>query len=149
MKNKISLSSIYVISVLLISSFFTNTIFAQSTDAPEFEYVAEDNRIVLDTIFLDWINDVELEIEFINEGDKPLIVQSVTGCCGTQITDWTRKPLMSGQKGTISVEFSVPPRPHKISRTIKTISNDPDGVKTLHIVGIVVEPKEKGTIELR
>jgi len=123
--------------------------FAQPGNGPKFEYIAEDNRMVLDTIYLDWIEDVQLDVEFVNNGDKPLIVQNVSGCCGTQIPDWTKKPILPGEKGTIMVEFRVPPRPHKISRTVKAITNDPDGAKILHIEGIVTEPKEEGTITLQ
>jgi hypothetical protein len=123
--------------------------FAQPGNGPTFEFIAEDNRLVLDTIYLDWIEDIQLEVEFLNKGDKPLIVQNVTGCCGTQITGWTQKPILPGEKGIINVEFRVPPHPHKISRSVSAVTNDPDGTKTLHIVGIVTEPKEEGTIDLQ
>jgi hypothetical protein len=141
----------FVSAALLFAIFFNfnHKTFAQSGNGPKFEYIAEDNRMVLDTIYLDWIEDVQLDVEFVNKGDKPLIVQNVTGCCGTQIPDWTKKPILPGEKGTITVEFRVPPRPHKISRTVRAITNDPDGAKILHIEGIVTEPKEEGTITLQ
>jgi len=125
-----------------------NKVSAQPGNGPKFEFIAEDNRMVLDTIYLDWIEDVQLDVEFVNNGDKPLIVQNVSGCCGTQIPDWTKKPILPGERGTITVEFRIPPRPHKISRTVRAITNDPDGAKILHIEGIVAEPKEEGTIQL-
>ncbi|MFO7829663.1 MAG: DUF1573 domain-containing protein [Bacteroidales bacterium] len=141
----------FVFAALILATIciLNHKTFAQSGSVPKFEYKAEDNRMVLDTIYLDWIDDVQLDVEFVNKGDKPLIVQNVTGCCGTQIPDWTKKPILPGEKGTITVEFRVPPRPHKISRTVRAITNDPDGAKLLHIEGIVAEPKEEGTITLQ
>lgn len=138
----------YLALILMVDGISNNISFAQSDNGPKFEFLANDNRMLLDTIYLDWIEDIQLDIEFVNKGDKPLVVQNVTGCCGTQITDWTKKPLLSGEKGTITIEFRVPPRPHKISRTVRAETNDPDGAKTLHIIGVVAEPKEEGTIQL-
>ncbi|MFP4023771.1 MAG: DUF1573 domain-containing protein [Thiohalospira sp.] len=138
----------YLALIFMIAGISNNISFAQSDNGPKFEFLAENNRMYLDTIYLDWIEDVTLDIEFVNKGDKPLVVQKVTGCCGTQITDWTKKPLLPGETGTIKLEFRVPPRPHKISRTVRAVTNDPGGAKTLHIIGVVAEPKEEGTIQL-
>ncbi|MDD2279440.1 MAG: DUF1573 domain-containing protein, partial [Bacteroidales bacterium] len=68
-----------------------------------------------------------IEIEFYNDGVQPLILNQVTGCCGTRINDWTRKPIAPGQKGTIKVWFRVSPQPHRISRTITVQSNAING----------------------
>ncbi|MGM0573783.1 MAG: DUF1573 domain-containing protein [Bacteroidota bacterium] len=120
----------------------------QTANGPRLEFKAENNRVQLDTMYLSQMNDeVKLEIEFENKGNKPLIVNKVNGCCGTRITDWTKKPLRPGESGTIQVQFRVPPRPHQISRTVKAVSNDPDGVKTLYIKGLVKE-QDDGSLNL-
>ena len=121
---------------------------AFTSNGPKFEYKAKNNRIQLDTMYLGTMDDeVTIEIEFKNTGNQPLIVNKVTGCCGTQIKDWTKQPLQPGKEGTIHVHFRVKPNPHQISRTVKVISNDPEGVKTLKIKGIVKE-KDDGSIKL-
>lgn len=121
---------------------------ALTTNGPKFEYKAKNNRIQLDTMYLGTMDDeVKLEIKFENTGNAPLIVRKVDGCCGTRITGWTQRPLRPGEKGTIKVQFRVEPRPHKISRTVKATTNDPGGVKKLHIKGIVTE-KDDGSIKL-
>ncbi|MFO7970872.1 MAG: DUF1573 domain-containing protein, partial [Desulfobacterales bacterium] len=133
---------------LFVIGLTHNEIRAQSSNGPKFEFKAENNRIQLDTMYLNNMNDeVKLEIEFENKGNKPLIVNKVNGCCGTRITEWTKKPLRSGESGTIQVQFRVPPRPHQISRTVKAVTNDPDGEKTLRIKGIVAE-EDDGSINL-
>ena len=121
---------------------------AFTSNGPKFEYKAKNNRIQLDTMYLGTMDDeVTIEIEFKNTGNQPLIVNKVTGCCGTQIKGWTKQPLQPGKEGTIKVHFRVKPNPHKISRTVKAISNDPGGAKTLRIKGIVKE-KDDGSIKL-
>ena len=145
---KFTTSLSILLAGLFLIGFIHNESRAQSSDGPNFEFKAENNRIQLDTMYLNNMNDeVKLEIEFKNKGNKPLIVNKVNGCCGTRITDWTKKPLRPGKKGTIKVQFRVPPRPHQISRTVKAFSNDPAGVKTLNIRGIIKEQND-GSINL-
>lgn len=136
-------SGILIIGLVIIC-LTNNNINAQSDKGPKFEYKAEKNRIELDTMYLNNMNDVvKLKIEFENKGDKPLVVNKVSGCCGTQVKDWTKSPISPGKKGKINIEFRVPPRPHKISRTIKAVSNDPEGVKTLYIKGLVKKQNDR------
>ncbi|MDD4385987.1 MAG: DUF1573 domain-containing protein [Bacteroidales bacterium] len=90
-----------------------------------------------------------IEIEFYNDGVQPLILNQVTGCCGTRINDWTRKPIAPGQKGTIKVWFRVSPQPHRISRTITVQSNAINGNnKKMAILGEVVIPSSANEIQL-
>ncbi len=140
----------YVLFVgLFVICLINNQSWANTKGKPKLVFKAQNNQIQLDTMYLnDMEDEVELEIEFENKGTQPLIVKKVTGCCGTQITDWTKKPLSQGEKGTIKIHFRVPLRPHKISRTVKAISNDPEGVKTLKIEGILTE-RDDGSIQLK
>jgi len=147
MKKFTPLLSILIAGLFLIG-LTHNESRAQSSNGAGFEFKAENNRIQLDTMYLNTMDDeVKLEIEFENKGNQPLIVNKVTGCCGTQITDWTKRPVQPGKTGTIQVHFRVKPRPHQISRTVKAISNDPEGAKTIRIKGIVKE-KDDGSIKL-
>lgn len=147
MKKFTRLLGILIAGTLLVG-LVNNSTLANTKGKPKLEFKAENNKIQLDTMYLsDMKDEVELEIEFANKGNQPLIVKKVTGCCGTQITDWTKKPILPGEKGTIQIYFRVPPRAHKITRTVKAISNDPEGAKTLRIKGIVTE-KDDGSINL-
>ena len=83
-----------------------------------------------------------ISIEAHNDGSLPLIINQVTGCCGTRITDWTREPIMPGQKGTIKIFFRISPTPQRISRTITVQSNAGNGKsQRLAILGDVILPK--------
>ena len=124
-----------------------NESMAQSASGPKLVFKAENNRVNLDTLRLKLMEDIRLEIEFENKGNEPLIVHKVNGCCGTNIKKWTQRPLRPGEKGTIVVQFREPAKPHRISRTVKALSNDPEGTKTVSIKGIVQE-QEDGSIQL-
>lgn len=128
--------------------FFTNyESSAQSPSGPKMVFKAEENCIDLDTLYLEFMEEIRLEVEFVNKGNESLVVHKVNGCCGTNIKKWTRKPLRPGERGTIVVQFREPARLHRISRTVKALSNDPKGVKKLRIEG-VVQKQDDGFIQL-
>jgi hypothetical protein len=94
-------------------------------------------------------NTGNIEIEVYNDGAVPLIINQVTACCGTRVTDWPRQPIASGQKGTVKVHFRVSPTPHRISRTVTVQSNAGNGnVQKVAILGEVALPKAKNEIRL-
>ncbi|MFO8235020.1 MAG: DUF1573 domain-containing protein [Bacteroidales bacterium] len=142
MKTLFRFSGILFLGIMLVGLTNNNSLANKKGD-PILKFKTENNRIQLDTMYLNDMDDeVNLEIEFENKGDEPLVVNKVSGCCGTQVKDWTKSPISPGNKGKINIEFRVPPRPHKISRTVKAISNDPRGAKTLRIEGIVTKQED-------
>ncbi len=82
-----------------------------------------------------------------NTGDAPLILQKVTGCCGTDIKDYPKGPILPGKTGEIKVFFRVEPKPQAISRTVTILSNDPKRRETQHkIFGTVIKDREKNRL---
>ena len=100
------------------------------------------------------VNDVtddtgKIDIEVCNDGSIPLILTQVSGCCGTRVTEWPKKPIAPGQKGTIKVYFRITPSPSRISRTITVQSNAGNGnLHKVAILGEVVLPKTGNEIKL-
>ena len=139
MKTNISILRLIILGLFTVL-IMSNETSAQTADAPKLAFKAENNRIKLDTMYVnDMSTAMEMEIEFENKGSKPLIVKRVSGCCGTRIKDWPKEPLQYGETGIIKVEFRIAPRPHRVSRTVTAKSNDPKGSKRLRITGIVTE----------
>ena len=88
-----------------------------------------------------------MKIAVWNDGTAPLILQNVSGCCGTDIKDYTRAPILPGKEGEIQVYFRVEPKLHAISRTVTILSNDPKNKEVLvPIKGTVVKNKEHGRV---
>lgn len=92
-------------------------------------------------------NTGRLALTVYNDGNKPLILQKVEGCCGTNILDYTKHPILPGKAGSISVYFRVEPKPQSISRTVTIHSNASNApVAVIKIVGTVILPKERGRL---
>ena len=49
----------------------------------------------------------DCEFVFWNDGDEPLILNSVRASCGCTTPKYTQKPVMPGQKGTIGVHYNT------------------------------------------
>ncbi|MDD3569280.1 MAG: DUF1573 domain-containing protein [Bacteroidales bacterium] len=109
------------------------------------------SEVNMGTILVDDVNENtgNIEIEVHNDGAVPLILNQVTACCGTRVTDWPRQPIAPKQKGTIKVHFRVSPTPHRISRTVTVQSNAGNGnVQKVAILGEVALPKAQNEIRL-
>ena len=91
----------------------------------------------------------KVQISVINTGSLPLILNEVTGCCGTNINEWPKAPILPGKSGIIKVEFRIEPRPQVISRTV-TIKSNASNSKILKvpIEGLVIESTAKNEIKL-
>ena len=49
----------------------------------------------------------DCEFTFWNDGDEPLILQTVKASCGCTTPKYTQKPVMPGEKGTIKVHYNT------------------------------------------
>ena len=49
----------------------------------------------------------DCEFTFWNDGDEPLILQTVKASCGCTTPKYTQKPVMPGQKGVIGVHYNT------------------------------------------
>ena len=77
------------------------------------------------------------KFEFTNTGGEPLIIQNVSTSCGCTTPEWTKQPVMPGQKGFVSAAFNPAGRPGPFEKYVTVISNaDPSTVK-LTISGTV------------
>lgn len=93
----------------------------------------------LGELYTDQVAQTKLDIKFTNEGDKPLILSNVRGCCGTRIHEWPHEPVLPGEEGTIEIEYRIAPRAQKISRTVTVTSNAQEPTSVFRITGQVVE----------
>lgn len=75
---------------------------------------------------------------FVNTGDQPLLLQSVSTSCGCTASDWSSAPILPGQTGTVTATFNPKGRPYTLSKTLTVRSNDPNGSVTLRIAGYII-----------
>ncbi|MFP4287850.1 MAG: DUF1573 domain-containing protein [Bacteroidales bacterium] len=99
----------------------------------------EEEVLDLGELYTDEVSQTKLDIQFTNEGDKPLVLSNVRGCCGTRIHEWPHEPVLPGEEGTIKIEYRIAPRAQKISRTVTVTSNAEKPNSVFRITGQVVE----------
>jgi hypothetical protein len=79
------------------------------------------------------------EFEFINTGDKDLVLQDVKASCGCTAPTWPREPIKPGSKGKIVVVFnSTGFGGNNFHKSVTVTTNmKADNVKILYIKGSV------------
>jgi hypothetical protein len=79
------------------------------------------------------------EFEFLNSGDKDLILQDVKASCGCTAPTWPREPIKPGGKGKINVVFnSTGFGGNNFHKSVTVTTNmKTDNVKILYIKGTV------------
>lgn len=81
---------------------------------------------------------VNVNFEFTNIGEEPLILTEVKPTCGCTIADYTKTPVKKGQKGNIKITYNAVAM-GPFNKAIVVTSNAKTPTKYLVIVGEVVE----------
>jgi hypothetical protein len=72
----------------------------------------------------------DCEFTFWNDGDEPLILQTVKASCGCTTPKYTQKPVMPGQKGTIGVHYNT----NNVGGFSKTVTVTSNAVNNQRVV---------------
>lgn len=81
---------------------------------------------------------VKIKFFFSNTGNSPLIIYNIDATCGCTVPSWTKKPIPSGTKDSISVIFKINNRASQITKTLFVKSNSTEKVTVLHIKGSII-----------
>ena len=78
---------------------------------------------------------------FVNTGDAPLIISTVSASCGCTRPEWTNIPVEPGKEGEVTIAFNPLGRIGNFNKTATVYTNEDDGYKRhkLTILGIVVD----------
>ena len=88
---------------------------------------------------------VSHKFSFTNTGSQPLVITRVQATCGCTTSDYTKQPVLSGQKGFIEAVYNPEHRPGPFAKTVNVYSNAIVPTTVLTIRGDVT-PKPR-TIE--
>ena len=80
----------------------------------------------------------EVTLTFTNTGKKPLILDEVISSCDCTEVEWSKAPVMPGQKGTIKAIYTAKD-PGMISKRVTVFSNAESYKKVLELKGHVEE----------
>lgn len=79
---------------------------------------------------------------FTNAGDAPLIINQAVASCGCTVPSYTKKPVMPGGKGTITVTYNGKGKfPGHFKKTITIRTNGKTEMTRLYVEGTMEEAK--------
>ncbi|MFH0866441.1 MAG: DUF1573 domain-containing protein, partial [Bacteroidota bacterium] len=124
MKTKFLLMVLCIASTLSFSQ--KNAIIKFDTTTHDFGKIKEENGNVSHTFF------------FSNTGTDTLKLTNVKPSCGCTTADWSKGPVLQGQKGYIKTEYDPKNRPGTFSKAITVTSNATEPIQVLIIKGEVL-----------
>lgn len=82
--------------------------------------------------------EVNVDFEFTNEGDGPLVISDVEASCGCTVPTWTADTVLPEKSGVIKVAYDPTNRPGGFNKTVTVTSNGKQAVTVLSIQGMVL-----------
>lgn len=79
------------------------------------------------------------DFQFKNTSRETLRILDVSTSCGCTAAEMSQRVFESGETGTVSVTFRLPPHPDPVSHSVTVVSNDPSSPETRLI--IVADPE--------
>lgn len=84
--------------------------------------------------------DVQTQFVYTNNGTKPLVIKKVTKSCSCTSVEFSKKPIMPGKTGVITVVYAPDKLPAgTFHKAIKVYTND---AKAMHILTVHGESVE-------
>ena len=80
---------------------------------------------------------VNIEFEFTNTGENPVIISSVQASCGCTTTDFAKTPILPGESTKIKAVFNAAAK-GKFTKQVTVITNAEETPKALTFTGIVI-----------
>lgn len=131
------------LSILLLTlvSFITNAQQNTNPNAPVFKF----NEETHDFGNLKEGPQASFDFVFTNVGKEPLIIQNCSASCGCTTPDWTKDPILPGQKGKITVKYNTDGRVGPFTKTVYIASNAKSDKERfeIQIKGNVIADPEK------
>ena len=84
---------------------------------------------------------------FRNVSRKPVVIITVQTTCGCTVPEYSKRPVMAGEEGEITLTYNPADRPGVFSREADVYGADRTVLATLHIEGSV-EPRPRSVEEL-
>ena len=86
---------------------------------------------------------VTTTFEFVNTGNKPLIILDAAASCGCTRPNYTTKPVKPGKKGKVTVTYSPLGRPGGFRKTVRVKTIGRERTTMLTIEGTVMPAARK------
>lgn len=135
------LFSIIAVVAFTLSMAQAQELTEPNPNAPEFKWAEETHD------FGTIAQGVPVTNKFIfeNTGKEPLIVSNVQKTCGCTVTDWTKEPVMPGQKGFVAAEYNAA-KEGPFTKAITVQSNAKTPNVKLYFKGTVEKSEQTGSV---
>jgi hypothetical protein len=90
---------------------------------------------------IDQNSENKMAFTFTNTGDKPLILESVTGSCGCTVPEYPKEPIMPGESSEIKVVYKPGKQKGMQNKLVTVIANTQPKDTRLNITANVHEVK--------
>lgn len=145
-----------IISIFVITSFFAFQVTAQRiSDLPQNKtakatqpsqtaqtvHTTSQDSIIFDKLehdygTIEYGGDGNVVFTFTNKGKAPVVLSNVRASCGCTTPEWTKTPVLPGEKGIVKVRYNTNlPGTHNKSLTVNP--NTVNANVVLHIKGSV------------
>lgn len=85
---------------------------------------------------------VTCTFNFVNKGEKPLVINQAMASCGCTVPEYTKEPVQPGQKGEIKVTYNGAGKfPGHFKKSITVVTNGTVEKTRLYIEGNMEEAK--------
>lgn len=131
------------LTIIIAITIFAFSAFAQTKKGTEKPKEITGAEIQFEKNFFDFgkvkVGEIkEVTVTFTNTGKKPLILDEVHSSCDCTEIEWSKEPVMPGQKGTIKAIYTAKDV-GMISKRVTVFSNAESYKKVLELKGNVEE----------
>ena len=122
-----------ILFILLIVTVLSATDARAAADSPlRFDELSHDFGTIREVD-----GKVSHTFRFENVSRKPVVIIAVQTSCGCTVPEYSKRPLMPGERGEITLTYNPADRPGVFSREADVYAADRQVVATLHIEGAV------------
>lgn len=136
------MKTIFIYILLTFTLLCDFAIFAAPTSPLSFEEAVHDFGRIREQD-----GPVSYTFRFVNRSDAPVVITAVETTCGCTVPSFSKRPVLAGRGGEITLTYNPADRPGAFSRTADVYDSDRRVVATLRIDG-TVEPRPRSVEEL-
>ena len=125
-----------VSTIVLLALNFNPTSVNTETESAKIAILEFDEK-VLEYGTIIQHSDGNREFTFTNTGNAPLVIANVKSSCGCTVANYTKEPILPGEKGKIDVTYDTK-RLGVFRKSIRVFSNAKEDNKTFVVQGNVV-----------
>lgn len=120
-------------NIVFILIFCVGRLVAQEKPVAEFDQTNHDFGTIKEQD-----GPVIFDFTFTNTGNQPLIISKVKPSCGCTTPNWSKEPVLPGEKGVVTAQYNPRNRPGAFRKSLTVTTNAEESILRLYINGKVI-----------